>query len=143
MTSHTTIHATCVAMDDRAVLLRGQPGAGKSDLALCLIESGGILVSDDQVIVTRKRERLIASPPDKLKGLLEVRGVGICCYPFMARCELFAVVDLEQGCLPERLPDLEAQKQEILGVGIAGFLLDPFQASAPARVRAMLKLSDL
>ncbi len=143
MTRCSTIHATCIALDERAVLLRGQPGSGKSDLALCLIESGGTLVSDDQVVVTREHDRLIASPPCKLEGLLEVRGVGICHFPFMAACGLYAVVDLEPGCLPERLPDLAIQKQKILDVEIAGFLLDPFQASAPAKVRAMLKLSEL
>jgi len=46
------IHASCVAVEGRGVLLRGAPGAGKSDLALRLIEGGADLVSDDQVVLT-------------------------------------------------------------------------------------------
>ncbi|HEX7199151.1 MAG TPA: serine/threonine protein kinase, partial [Dongiaceae bacterium] len=41
------IHASCVALSGAAVLLRGPPGAGKSDLALRLVDEGGKLVADD------------------------------------------------------------------------------------------------
>lgn len=137
-----TVHATCVAFDNRGVLLRGHSGAGKSDLALRLIESGANLVSDDQVVITARKNRLVASPPSALEGMLEVRGVGICQYPFQAESDLCFVVDLDQKTLPERLPDLCRQKTMILGVNIPLFLLDPFQTSAPDKVRAMLKMID-
>ena len=46
--SSETLHASCVAINGRAVLIEGRSGSGKSDLALRLIDQGGVLVSDDQ-----------------------------------------------------------------------------------------------
>ncbi|MBT7294587.1 MAG: serine/threonine protein kinase, partial [Rhodospirillaceae bacterium] len=43
-------HATCIALAGKGVLLRGFSGAGKSDLALRLIDGGAKLVADDQVL---------------------------------------------------------------------------------------------
>ena len=43
------IHATCIALDGRGVLLRGPSGSGKSDMALRLIDAGAELVADDRV----------------------------------------------------------------------------------------------
>ena len=39
------VHATCVEWGGGAVLLRGPPGSGKSDLGLRLIDGGGRLVA--------------------------------------------------------------------------------------------------
>lgn len=135
-----TVHATCVAMGGRGVLLRGAPGAGKSDLALRLIASRATLVSDDQVIISRQADRLIASAPVNLQGLLEVRGVGICSYPFMRECQLAVIVDLVCGATPERLPDAKAHIQTILGLDVSAMVLDPFHASGVAKVQAKLAL---
>ncbi len=133
-----TVHATCVAINDNGVLLTGSPGAGKSDLALRLISSGAVLVGDDQVIISRQANQLIVSGPENLQGMLEVRGVGICLYPYMKECKLAAVIDLEQGITPERLPDMKQQTRTILGLNVASVLLDPFHASGVAKVQALL-----
>ena len=140
MAEQTTIHATCVSVDGKGVLLRGPSGVGKSDLALRLIEGGGMLVSDDQVVLCRHHQQLIASPPASLAGLLEVRGVGICSFNYNKQCKLTALIDLEPGVVPERLPDLENNCENLLGIDITRLMLDPFQASAPAKVRAFLNL---
>ena len=75
--SSETVHASTVAMDGRAVLINGPSGSGKSDLALRLLDRGFTLVSDDQTIVRREGDRLIASAPPTIKGKLEIRGIGI------------------------------------------------------------------
>src|SRR3954453_658078 len=75
--SAETIHASTVARDGRAVLISGPSGSGKSDLALRLLDRGFTLVSDDQTIVRRDGDRLVASAPATIKGKLEIRGVGI------------------------------------------------------------------
>ena len=67
------LHATCVAINDQGVLLVGPSGVGKSDLALRLIDGGAELVSDDQTKVCLEKGKLLASPPDKLAGMLEIR----------------------------------------------------------------------
>ena len=51
--SSETLHASCVAKQGCAVLICGRSGAGKSDLALRLIDRGATLVSDDYTIVRR------------------------------------------------------------------------------------------
>ena len=61
--SSETVHASCVAIRGRAVLIEGRSGSGKSDLALRLIDHGAMLVSDDYTLLTRDGTRLIATPP--------------------------------------------------------------------------------
>ena len=75
--SAETVHASTVASEGRAVLITGPSGSGKSDLALRLLDRGFTLVSDDQTIVTRVDDRLIASAPPTIAGKLEIRGIGI------------------------------------------------------------------
>jgi serine kinase of HPr protein (carbohydrate metabolism regulator) len=58
-----TVHATCVAIDGRGILIRGRSGAGKSDLALRLIDRGARLVSDDYTILAASGGRLRAAAP--------------------------------------------------------------------------------
>ncbi|MEL6838421.1 MAG: HPr kinase/phosphatase C-terminal domain-containing protein [Pseudomonadota bacterium] len=72
-----TIHATCVAWQDKAVLILGKSGSGKSALALELMAFGCELVADDRVTLYRDGDALIASCPDAINGIIEARGLGI------------------------------------------------------------------
>lgn len=69
--------ATCVAIGNRAVLIEGPPGSGKSSLALALIDRGAVLVGDDGVLLEARGDRLIAHPHPNTRGLLEVRNLGL------------------------------------------------------------------
>ena len=71
------LHASCVARGAEAVLLLGPPGSGKSDLALRLIRDGWTLVADDQCVLRAEGKALRAEAPAALRGMLEVRGLGI------------------------------------------------------------------
>jgi len=74
----TRLHqATAVAIGDRALLIEGPPGSGKSSLALALIDRGAQLIGDDGVALVQRAGRLFASPPTATRGLIEVRNVGI------------------------------------------------------------------
>ena len=77
-----TVHGTCVEIRGRAVLLRGPPGSGKSDLALRLIECGARLVADDRVVLHGEEGVLYAFTPPAIAGTIEVRGVGLLRVPF-------------------------------------------------------------
>jgi len=130
------LHGTCVALGGRGVLLRGPDGAGKSDLALRLIEGGALLVADDRVVLARDGDSVIARPPEALAGLLEVRGLGIVRLApaaLVAAVPLHLVVDLVPGAEVERLPP--PMRAELLGLSFALARIDPFAASAPAKVR--------
>lgn len=132
------VHGTCVAIAGRGVLLRGPPGAGKSDLALRLIDSGACLVADDQVELEIDDERLLTCPPATIAGLLEVRGVGILTVAHQAPVPLALVVDLVAGETVERLP--EEQTIDLLGRPVRRIALDPREPSAAAKVRLVLGL---
>ena len=79
-----TIHASAVLVGARAVLIRGPSAAGKSQLALDLIEAGRAgrfpfarLIGDDRVELESAGGRLLVRPAPALAGLIEVRGAGI------------------------------------------------------------------
>jgi serine kinase of HPr protein (carbohydrate metabolism regulator) len=127
------VHGTCVAIGERGILLRGGSGAGKSDLALRLIDRGGRLVADDQVELTPRAGVLHATAPESIRGLLEVRGLGLVEVPYADACALVLVVDLVDGDEIERLP--AENRAEIAGVAVPAIRVDPRQASAEVKVR--------
>lgn len=99
----SSLHSTCVEIKGKAVLICGKPGTGKSSLALQLIDRGAILVADDQTCLSLEKRTLMASPPLALRGLIEVRGIGICPLPYHDRSPLALCVEIQET-LPERLP---------------------------------------
>ena len=131
------IHATCVDVEGVGVLFLGAPGNGKSDLALRLIDGGARLVADDRVDLTLEDGCVIASAPPKLAGRIEVRGIGILEIKALKKSPVGLAVDLVHPDHVERVP--EPATIDLLGVLVALVRLAPFEASAPAKVRAALK----
>lgn len=130
---HTQIHATCVELSGFGILLLGPPGAGKSDLALRLIDGGARLVADDRTDLERVNDDIFARAPATIAGRLEVRGLGIRPVPCVARARVALAVDLVGAGAVERLP--EPATREFLGLAIPMIALDPFAASAAAKLR--------
>lgn len=128
--------ATCVAIANRGVLLEGPSGAGKSDLALRLIAQGAKLVSDDYVELAAKGGALIAAPPRRIAGKLEVRGLGLVELPYRGRATVALAVELVARGQVARLPD-ETTKN-IAGVAVPVLRLHAFDASTPAKIRLAL-----
>ncbi len=133
--SSETIHASCVAVDGRAVLICGPSGAGKSDLALRLIDRGFTLVSDDQTMVRKAGERLLASAPANIAGKLEIRGLGIVDMETAADVPISLVVELTSDI--QRLPD-DSRERSVLGVPVPLISVDAMTASAPSKVAIAL-----
>lgn len=71
------IHGVLLSIYGKGVLITGESGMGKSETALELIKSGHVLVADDRVDVYRIHNTLLGQAPDLLKGMLEIRGIGI------------------------------------------------------------------
>ena len=150
--SRVLVHGTSVLLgaaakpfggpEDMAVLLLGDSGSGKSDLALRLINAGAKLISDDQTALfirgSTRGGRLYAAAPDRTRGLLEVRGVGIVPVDAVAEAPIALVVQLSTGEIP-RLPEAATYaappplRPMISPVLIT---LNPYEASTPAKVVA-------
>lgn len=97
------IHATCVALDGRGVLLLGPSGVGKSGLALQLMAFGACLVADDQTEISLRDGHLWAAAPATLRGKIEARGIGILAAEHVRAAPLSLAVDLGQKEV-DRLP---------------------------------------
>lgn len=136
----TNIHACCVAVDNNGVLILGAPGRGKSDLCLRLINSHrAILVADDRVDLKVEDNQVLASAPANIKGCLEVRGVGILMLPALDEVAVKLVVELvNEPSMVDRLP--EPEYYDCGGVKIRKIQLYPFEASAPDKIIAALRL---
>ncbi|MCC0030211.1 MAG: HPr kinase/phosphorylase [Brucellaceae bacterium] len=102
------IHATALVCGDTGLLLRGPSGSGKSALALRLIghmrRAGqfAALVADDRVLLRADGGRLVASAPEPIRGLAELRGYGIVSVPTVSQAVIDIVADLDGGA---RMPD--------------------------------------
>src|SRR5947209_7732264 len=133
--SAETLHASTVALDGRAVLISGPSGSGKSDLALRLLDRSFVLVSDDQTIVKKDGNRLLASAPSTIAGKLEVRGIGIVEIERTDDVPVALIVELTSEI--QRMPD-DSRERPILGVRLPLISIDAMAASAPSKVALAL-----
>jgi HPr kinase/phosphorylase len=136
----TNIHASCVALRGKGVLLLGASGAGKSDLALRLVDEGASLVADDRCEVFVRGGKLCARAPASIAGLMELRGIGIVAMPY-ARTVAIALAVRLQTRAAIRLPGA-AFYAPPAGLKAAHavplIVVNARHASAPARIRAAL-----
>lgn len=123
--------ASAVVIGGRALLIEGAPGSGKSSLALALIDRGAGLIGDDAVTLTADGDRLVASAPPNIAGLLEVRGVGLVRMPLAPPAPVALILSLGTAA-PERLPDTPLPTRIIAGIAVPLLPFDPGQI-APAQ----------
>ncbi|PHQ72332.1 MAG: serine kinase [Sneathiella sp.] len=128
------IHGSAVEINGKGVLLIGSSGAGKSDLALRLIDGGARLIADDYTIIEGQKDgSALMSSPDEISGLIEVRGLGLMKMPYTCSIPLHLVFELTPYGDINRMPDLAEVTLD--GVTVPQRQLDPFMASAAATVR--------
>jgi len=73
-----SLHGVFIDVCDLGVLILGESGIGKSELALCLITQGHKLIADDAVLFSKDETgQLIGRSDQLLQDFLEVRGLGI------------------------------------------------------------------
>ncbi len=121
----------------QGVLIEGPAGAGKSDLALRSLDQGFQLVADDRVLLWTCEGQLYGRAPDALSGLLEVRGLDVL---RLGALPLAEVALIARCGPPERLP--EPAFAELLGVSRPLIVINPREASAPAKLRRALSHFD-
>jgi HPr kinase/phosphorylase len=149
--SRIAVHGTTVSLNGHAVLIRGAPGSGKSELALRMMDAPGCgplgdlltarLVADDQTELELVGQQVITRAPQTIKGLLEVRGLGIVKVPHEQEVPLILVVDLKPGGKIERMPEAAEMAVEILGKTVARCEIDANSPFAAAQVRTALLLA--
>jgi serine kinase of HPr protein (carbohydrate metabolism regulator) len=137
-------HATMVILGDRGILLRGPSGAGKTALALALLDwcraadRFGRLVSDDQVLLGRSGGRIVAEAPPAIQGLIELRGLGPTEIPSENRAIVDLVVDLvEPAGAPRFQP---GETISLLGIDLPYLAI--FPGTMPLAVHAIVARLD-
>ena len=120
------IQGTCMELMGIGVLLRGDPGIGKSETALSLVERGYSLVSDDVTEVRRtSRGRLVCWANEVTRYHMEIRGLGIIHVPSLfgvasirRQTELDLVIDLKKPSGNEDRTGIHPDSISIMGIEI-------------------------
>ena len=113
------IHATGLVYDGVGILIRGKSGAGKSLLALALLEFANlsnieaILIGDDRLDLSLDAQFLRMSGSKSIQGKIELFGYGVLLREFLARANVDLVVDIVSNV--ERMPELAQLSTEIFG----------------------------
>lgn len=134
------MHASFVLWRNKGILFRGKSGSGKSELALKFIENkNAVLVADDVVELKVRQNKLWGSSPQNIRGLLEIRNVGISRYEYAEEASVSLLVNL----LPakenlERLP--KNKTENILGVEIPA--IDLYAEDTTILEKIIVKLRD-
>jgi HPr kinase/phosphorylase len=128
-----TLHGVFMDVLGMGVMITGDSGVGKSELALELISRGHGLVADDVVEVSRvSLDILEGRCPELLKDFIEVRGLGLLNIRAVfgetacrRKMRMKLIVHLQR---PQASPDtqrlpLDAQTESILGVPIRKVIL--------------------
>lgn len=98
-----SLHASTIVVDQRALVLAGPSGVGKSTLALRMIALGAQLLADDVTWLGATEDGVEARCPPTLMGRIEARGVGILNAPYCDPALVSAIVDLGRA-EDDRLP---------------------------------------
>ena len=137
MILHAGLVALRLAGFWRGALICGASGSGKSDLALQALDAGFRLVADDRVVVWRSGGVLFGRAPDTLAGLIEARGHGMLRESPLPMAEIVLVVACAEDETIERMP--EPETIQVAEVVVPRLRIDPFEASAPAKLRRALQ----
>lgn len=103
------VHGTMAEIMGIGVLIEGEPGIGKSETALTLIERGHSLIADDITILRRTSEKvIIASAAEITRYHMEIRGIGIIHVP-----SLFGVAAMRREAALDLIVRLQRPTSEI------------------------------
>jgi serine kinase of HPr protein (carbohydrate metabolism regulator) len=125
----------------RGVLIEGESGSGKSDLALRALDQGWTLIADDRTLLWAAEDRLYGRAPDAIAGMIEARGLGVLRQASRHLARIVLVVRCMESAAIARLPETAAET--VLGVRLPVVALTALEPSAPAKLGRALSVLDL
>jgi serine kinase of HPr protein (carbohydrate metabolism regulator) len=137
----SSVHGSCVEIGGAGVLIRGAPGSGKSTLVHLLLAAAEArgraarLIADDRVMLARRGGRIVARPHPALRGLIEIRGLGIVRLPYDEAAVVRLLVDIVAAPDMVRLPDPTDETALLLGLSLPRVVA----AGAPGAVAIVLR----
>ena len=154
MNAQAQIHASALVIGEKGVLIRGASGAGKSALALAMIEAArgaslfARLIGDDRVLLSRAGPHVVAQSHPAIAGLIEKRGQGLASVKHEPGALLSCVIDLiAQGAhgadVPPRMPAAQDLIAIIESVELPRLMLPAGLASVDAARRALAFIAQL
>ena len=119
------LHGELMDVYGVGVLIRGESGSGKSEIALDLIRSGHRIVADDVVEVSRVGDRLVGRAPDLIRYKMDIRGIGLIDLRYLygmgailPEKDIDFVIDLESFDEYKLANHPEDGVADILGIGV-------------------------
>ncbi len=135
------IHATTIEYKNKGIMIIGESNCGKSDLALRMImQKKARLIADDQTEISVLNGKIIASCPQNIRNMIEVRGIGIVPIKAKKKTTVKLVIELVKDIkLIERMP----QKEYFFfaDASVEKILLYPFENSATDKI--VIKVDSL
>ena len=128
-------HSTSVVVEDLGIMIIGKSGSGKSDLALRLIDSGAMLISDDLTICKKSGNFLYLNSHKETRGLLEVREIGIMTVPYIDNIKLALVVELTDIDFKRSPGEISCK---VLGIRVPKIKILGRESSAVAKIKIKL-----
>ena len=130
------LHSTSIVIEDIGVLIIGEPGAGKSDLAMRLIDSGATLISDDLTICKKINNSILyLYTPPEIKGLIEIKEEGLLTVPYIDGIKLSLVVELSNGKIEDKSENCSCK---IMGVKIPKIIVNSKSSESASYVKIKL-----
>jgi HPr kinase/phosphorylase len=137
------LHATAIALDGRAVLIRGPSGSGKSRLACDMLyhasEAGreARLIGDDKILVWQEAGAVMARGHPEIQGKLEIRGHGILALPMLQAAPVEWIIDISG--LNERLPEAAFGVSRLFDFSFPTYFVSSGSVTATALLGQMLR----
>ncbi|QEE08377.1 Hpr kinase/phosphorylase [Bartonella kosoyi] len=94
------LHANCLQLGGKGLLIKGPSGSGKSTLTLALLDRAewskreAKLISDDYTMLRVENGKLHGYTPDNLQGGIEIRGAGLYMIEFQKYTPIDCVIFL-------------------------------------------------
>ncbi len=136
----TQLHGTAVKVNGEGVLLLGESGCGKSDLALRLLDRGHQLIADDVVLLKLEKGVLLARPAEAIEKTIECRGIGLIEVASIGATPISLLIRLVDADSVPRLPEFETES--LLGLTVRRLYLCAYEVSAPLKVEYAVAQND-